>query len=503
MYKDFLQTFYPERIAAKHSCSWCGQYAPFLQPMYVVLPDDPHPELGLRYLDRYNSYRMCGTCVAVKHVAVKHDSQGHVVPEFCGICGTHENIVTYQIRPSGAVSYVVYCRTCAAMPPIKEALAVHDGTVYTFPPIPWAIPCKGCEQGRAGNSYKAHIGDGCGRCYSHCTCMTTCGGCGKETDAKHARYWAKCSKCHTVVCSTCLCDECARCPKCEKRCVICQRGHAEGCACDDETWAAANFWKVPVGLDLMSAASRFYLLAYHSIIHPEYDPDFRAYAKELAGIFSRYTDMAIGGEIRYGFTHSQSSSDCYHSGPDCECEACGAGDYDECYYEDDCSHDRNYDEFELGVGRMFRETFPDSKNPERGKMWSFWYVLRDKYGLAALKAARDSFMGDDWDGSIGGHNWGRAADIVLRWHEGDMSDVSFVDTMWGLEHNGGSIFTKIWRHTSRLKKVLDANLNEDYDYLRRCLSGEDRKCIDAIEQAINDQEAGDGGAEQGTLIHWA
>ena len=36
----------------------------------------------------------------------------------------------------------------------------------------------------------------------------------------------------------------------------------------------------------------------------------------------------------------------------------------------------------------------------------------------------------------------------------------FVDMCWGLEHNGGQFFGKLW-NTHRLKSVLDFNLNDD------------------------------------------
>jgi hypothetical protein len=46
----------------------------------------------------------------------------------------------------------------------------------------------------------------------------------------------------------------------------------------------------------------------------------------------------------------------------------------------------------------------------------------------------------------------------------ELTPLMFVDTCWGLQHNGGAYFDKAWP-TKGLKNVLDANLAEDIPLL--------------------------------------
>lgn len=69
-----------------------------------------------------------------------------------------------------------------------------------------------------------------------------------------------------------------------------------------------------------------------------------------------------------------------------------------------------------------------------------------------------------WNGSFGGESWGKAAKYCLKWINGDMSDLLFIDFALNLHHNTGCIFNKgvIFHNSGGLQYNLDRRANGDF-----------------------------------------
>lgn len=92
---------------------------------------------------------------------------------------------------------------------------------------------------------------------------------------------------------------------------------------------------------------------------------------------------------------------------------------------------------------------------ERPAAWKKWARASKQHGMvAAMQVCRDMFMTGEWRPSMGGYWWGLIADSVLRYAKGEMPAAIFVDTIFGLEHNGATVFNKIYK-THNLDSLLD------------------------------------------------
>jgi hypothetical protein len=70
-------------------------------------------------------------------------------------------------------------------------------------------------------------------------------------------------------------------------------------------------------------------------------------------------------------------------------------------------------------------------------------------------------LNGDWRSGVGGPAWGQAAHLLRLYETEQISAIVFVDSAFGLEHNNGCIFNKLWGGGRKLKEVLDDNLNRD------------------------------------------
>lgn len=80
----------------------------------------------------------------------------------------------------------------------------------------------------------------------------------------------------------------------------------------------------------------------------------------------------------------------------------------------------------------------------RHEAWKDWREWAEEDPVEAMTMCRDMFMTGIWAPSIGGYWWGLAADVVLRYIKGEMSDIVFIDTVFGMQHNGGTLLSKIY-----------------------------------------------------------
>ena len=78
---------------------------------------------------------------------------------------------------------------------------------------------------------------------------------------------------------------------------------------------------------------------------------------------------------------------------------------------------------------------------------------------------------------VGGENWAIIAETLLYRERGQISSIIFLDTVWGLEHNTGTYFSKMpWgSDDGRLRQVLDGNLKGNFESFVGIASGEVEK----------------------------
>lgn len=83
----------------------------------------------------------------------------------------------------------------------------------------------------------------------------------------------------------------------------------------------------------------------------------------------------------------------------------------------------------------------------RESMWDFWHHLGEKIGRTALLAdAVEIFGCDSWSGSYGGPKWQTIARTALQRETGELDARTFVDRVFSMQHNGGSLLNKIsWK----------------------------------------------------------
>lgn len=260
----------------------------------------------------------------------------------------------------------------------------------------------------------------CSECHD-CDYIVECEGCGMHVSEDNGYY---CDSCECGSCTGCSswCSNCDTCTGCCSPCGDCENCESE-CTCHVESDVASDEWDLPLDFDLPGVAAAFYLRADMAAEDDLYRDRFLAYAKEIAPIFARYLDMAIGGELRYG-----------------------AG---ECPDSDSLMPD------------VVKKYGMSHHSISRGKAWSEWKELREEMGVVALEQAEECLLHGNWHGGMGGKRWGSAAHLLLLYETKQIDYITFVDSAFGLEHNNGCIFNKRWTGGSKLRSVLDANLRRD------------------------------------------
>lgn len=193
-------------------------------------------------------------------------------------------------------------------------------------------------------------------------------------------------------------------------------------------------WGIDLRINLAQLAADFYLLQDTALgLEPYVDKRLGIALGQvtdtLAQQFSRYIDMAIGGELR----HAKAEADT--------------------------------EEAELSSRELrFYDALPPLGR-SRQDMWQDWKLIRKTQGLDALRLASAIFHKLSWASSWGGDSWGNATDILIQYlsrrkGRDGISKIAFVDTCFGIHHNGGLIFDKAWLLRDLLK-VLDYNLAND------------------------------------------
>jgi len=184
-------------------------------------------------------------------------------------------------------------------------------------------------------------------------------------------------------------------------------------------------WQLDQTMNLKRTAADFYLLMDLNI-DEEDEGRFQELMNWLLPQFLRYTDMAVGGELRHA-AHMMKSG--------------------------------------TKAPAPLAIAFNTGKMPQdRHAAWKAWKFFRKTHGSQALKWAQITFPRFKGNG-FGGKPWANIAKVLWMYETGLLTPITFVDTCWGLQHNGGCYFDKAWG-VSGLKTVLDSNLHKNFALLR-------------------------------------
>lgn len=181
-------------------------------------------------------------------------------------------------------------------------------------------------------------------------------------------------------------------------------------------YVSKHWWpELRLDLDLQGIAADFYLFYAVKDGDIELEAKFEEYAQVVAKQLAVYLDAACGGELRHV----------------------------------------NF----AGMGKSVINSRSIARRDWRGK--------RQDQGLNLLQSGRQRFFSGGWAGGYGGPRWGNVANLLVQHLRGEVSTTYFVDQAFGLEHNGGCVFNKLADYWTQgeLKKVLDANLNQNWKAL--------------------------------------
>lgn len=274
--------------------------------------------------------------------------------------------------------------------------------------------CECYHCGHCGNPVNSddYCGD-CDRCESCCACSHCSGGCSNKS------FFGCCGECANCGCncdheeedsSSCDCSECK--PSRRASATTAPPWVTRGDPMPSETTFhvykdLADQSRV-MGIDPVQAMADFYLCDYVAAVltlgYPSYAShlfgpllrDARTLQESIVQrcdeLFRVYTFAAIGGEIRH---HSS-----------------------------------------------VRPTFPRDRNGAGGA-WDYWHAMGecgDKLRLA--QDCADLFSDHSWGGSIGGENWAVIARTLVARLNGTLDARTFVDRVFSLQHNNGSLLNK-------------------------------------------------------------
>ena len=207
------------------------------------------------------------------------------------------------------------------------------------------------------------------------------------------------------------------------------------------------------GWALYKQAANYYGLTVMTIQEPEsdtYKHMLDSVSNKIAEQFSRYTDMAVGGEIRHTPTAMMNDI------PQPLAQAL----------------------LDNTIGRS-------QSGVHRDVAWNGWFRFKQKYGTVALLWATETFNTAGWNSSYGGKKWGHISHTLYMYERELISKHIFIDTCWGLEHNGGTYFNKWFQTDPRLQQVLDLNLEGQYCTMVDLFCGEMVKKVigDSIKES--------------------
>lgn len=175
-----------------------------------------------------------------------------------------------------------------------------------------------------------------------------------------------------------------------------------------EKKAAISDWDLNPMLNLNVECADFYALYDLSLDFVDVEAQFRVKRDMLTAQFAHYIDMAVGGEFRHA------------------------------------AHRVDNKEALMKKAPLIKLVMNGKLPAERSAAWRSWKKIRGEQGLDALRQVEYVYMKGHWRGSFGGLKWGKGAETLRMFLEGDLTPTIFVDTVWSLQHNNGFILNKVW-----------------------------------------------------------
>ena len=186
---------------------------------------------------------------------------------------------------------------------------------------------------------------------------------------------------------------------------------------------AEETWGLDPSLPLAREAADWYLLMMLWLDEEDKEERFARRTGVLAEAFKDYADMVVGGELRYTLGHAS----------------------------------------EDAIDPVLTEALRYEINGDRCEAWDAWFRFRSKHKTNALYWAEEAFKAFG-SHTYGGEKWAYIARVVRMYETEEISAITCVDMWWGVEHNGGQFFGKLW-NTYNLQYVLNANVNDEVSAL--------------------------------------
>jgi len=255
-----------------------------------------------------------------------------------------------------------------------------------------------------------------------------------------------------------------------------------------------------------------------------------ALEKRLAPMFVEYLGAICLGEMRHVFAQDEDSDeaqlscgchcwDCHseqswsHDHCDSSCDPtdwsgtpapdCEETDPNPIYHEDccgiepiawSCYMDQGEIEYECGDSDPtdiepeggYAQNLPSALDSflsnytrsDRTGCWVGWVDFSRKHGtVKALNYLYKGFTDCYWQGGYGGSAWASIARVTRDYADHKISRRVFLNMVWSLQHNGGNVFNKMWRHRdcSDLQSALIRQSHDDYSFLTNFASVSARK----------------------------
>ena len=175
--------------------------------------------------------------------------------------------------------------------------------------------------------------------------------------------------------------------------------------------AIYDLWELPT-IRLPQEAADFYLLEYLGAVleHPQAQEMQAEQVARLAPSLANYTNFAVGGELRHVLKYTS------------------WGELSEEYQ-------KFYPDPHIDDGAHYHLNRPVA--------WRGWHAIWIRYGIEAVDAAETMFHTLSWGGSCyGGSAWGRIAGTLAGYLKGTLRPKLFIDRVWSIQHNGGTLLNK-------------------------------------------------------------
>ena len=177
--------------------------------------------------------------------------------------------------------------------------------------------------------------------------------------------------------------------------------------------AARDVWGLQP-LSLIQECADLYVLTELSLDFPEVKEVFEAKRDFLADQFCSYLDMAIGGEFRHTMSH--------------------------CHNWEYLKNHMN-----LTVLKYLEDGSLTAGGGDRPHAQMAWKKVRKDMGIEALEQVHTIFDKGSWPGGeYGGKAWAIVTQTLISYLKGDYSKMTFVDTVWGMQHNCDFVLNKAW-----------------------------------------------------------